>query len=134
MSKINNYFAKAALWNVYFVSSTVLSLIFYGFVMLMAGDQVIPHRPHWQISVALTVGYMIGLMLVMMVWMMRASDKFWQAAKALEGKIKEANTKEDLKALYNGDFQALRKMAGGTPHYSELNRLYAILDTKHSLI
>jgi hypothetical protein len=25
-------------------------------------------------------------------------------------------------------------MAGGTPHYSELNRLYAILDTKHSLV
>lgn len=132
MKKINYVLDKAPFWKIFFWTLLICTTIFYALIALGSAGQPDPPRAihNWKIAVSLTVGGMLSLVMTSMVWMARTSQKFWEAAAALEEKIKAATVKDDLRKLYKEDFQALHKKAGGGPHFSELRRLLTIIETK----
>lgn len=86
------------------------------------------------IKISIAMGAITGLMFTLMQSMIRRSNLFWDNAKILEDKAEKAETKAELKELFDNDFKELKRMSQGQPHYSEIARLYAIINTKYKCI
>jgi hypothetical protein len=69
-----------------------------------------------------------------MVSTLRKSRVFWNTSKELYEKIDQAKTKEELKNLFDNHFKKLCDLSMGNPHYIELNRIHAIIETKHKFV
>ncbi len=138
MKKISTFLNKAPLWQIYFslwfVIGSFVASLFYGFQLI--------DPPSFEnhisgincIKMGVISGLLFGLMFMHMVSMMRKSIIFWDYAKEVETLIEQAETKDALENIFNGEFQNLRKKCQGGPQISELNRLYTIIKTKHKYI
>lgn len=134
MKALNNFLDKAPLWQVYIFgwsfSGAFIASLFY----------LLPSTPELALSgikclkVGALSGLLFGLMVMLMVSMMRKSSEFWTYAEVVEAAIEKANTKEELEAIFENDFQTLRKMGQGRPHIQELTKLYHIMKTKHKYV
>jgi hypothetical protein len=134
MKALNNFLDKAPLWQVYIFgwlfSGALFASLFY----------LLPSTPELDLSgikclkVGALSGLLFGLMVMSMVSMMRKSSEFWTYAEVVEAAIEKANTKEELEAIFENDFQTLRKMGQGRPHIQELTKLYHIMKTKHKYV
>jgi hypothetical protein len=133
MKALNNFLVKAPLWQVYIFgwlfSGAFMASLFY----------LLPSTPELDFSgiKSLKVGVFSGLifgLMMLMVSMMRKSSEFWTYAEEVEAAIEKANSKEDLEAIFENDFQTLRKMSQGRPHTQELTKLYHIMKTKHKYV
>jgi hypothetical protein len=135
MKKINNFFDRAPLWQIY-----IFGVVFTGgftfclFTFIPSSDSINPLTTIVNIKIGLTLGLIFGLMITLMTSMMRKSTKFWDLAETLEGKIDLSETKESLDNLFNNDFQTLRELGQGRPHYDETRRLYTIMKTKYKYV
>ena len=135
MKKINNFFDKAPLWEIY-----IFGVVFTGgftfclFEFLPTSNSINPLTTIINIRISLILGLIFGLMITLMVSMMRKSTKFWDLAKILEDKIDLSETKESLDDIYNNDFQILKESGQGHPHYNEIKRLYTIMKTKYKYV
>jgi len=134
MKTLNNFLDKAPLWQVYifgwlFTGAFTFSLFF-----------LIPSNPEMDLSwdkclkAGALTGLLFGLMVMLMVSMMRKSSDFWKYAEVVEKAIEKANSKEDLEAIFENDFQTLKGMCQGGPHNNELTKLYHIMKTKHKYL
>ena len=134
MKALNNFLVKAPLWQVYIFgwlfSGAFMASLFY----------LLPSTPELDFSgikclkVGALSGLLFGLMMMLMVSMIRKSSEFWTYAEAVEAAIEKANTKEDLEAIFENDFQTLREMSQGRPHTQELTKLYHIMKTKYKYV
>jgi hypothetical protein len=135
MKKINNFFDKAPLWEIY-----IFGVIFIGgftfclFEILPSANSINPLTTMTNIKIGLILGLIFGLMITLMTSMMRKSTKFWDLSKILEDKIDLAETKKSLDDIYNNDFQILKELGQGRPHYDEIRRLYTIMKTKYKYV
>jgi hypothetical protein len=135
MKKINNFFDKAPLWEIY-----IFGVVFTGgftfclFELIPSADSINPLTTVTNIRIGLMLGLIFGLMITLMVSMMRKSTKFWDLAETLEDKIDLSETKESLDDLFNNDFQKLKELGQGHPHYNEIRRLYTIMKTKYKYV
>jgi hypothetical protein len=135
MKKINNFFDRAPLWQIY-----IFGVVFIGgftfclFELIPKSNSINPLTTVINIRIGLMLGLIFGLMITSMVSMMRKSTKFWDLAKILEDKIDLSETKEFLDDIYNNDFQILKESGQGRPHYDEIRRLYTIMKTKYKYV
>jgi hypothetical protein len=134
MKKINNFFDRAPLWQIYiagwFFTGYIVASIFYGFQFI---DPPNPNKFFSGINcikMGAMSGVLFGLMFSLMVSMMRKSQIFWDYAKVVEGLIESAKTKTEIQSIFENEFQDLRKKCQGGPQIPELNRLYTIMKTK----
>ena len=135
MKKINNFIDGAPLWWIY-----IFGVIFIGgftfclFEILPSANSINPLTTMTNIKIGLILGLIFGLMITLMTSMMRKSTKFWDLSKILEDKIDLAETKKSLDDIYNNDFQILKELGQGRPHYDEIRRLYTIMKTKYKYV
>jgi hypothetical protein len=135
MKKINNFIDNAPLWWIY-----IFGVIFIGgftfclFEILPSSNSINPLTTTTNIRIGLILGLILGLMITLMTSMMRKSTKFWDLSKILEDKIDLAETKKSLDDIYNNDFQILKELGQGRPHYDEIRRLYTIMKTKYKYV
>jgi hypothetical protein len=135
MKKINNFIDNAPLWWIY-----IFGVIFIGgftfclFEILPSANSINPLTTTTNIRIGLILGLILGLMITLMTSMMRKSTKFWDLSKILEDKIDLAETKKSLDDIYNNDFQILKELGQGRPHYDEIRRLYTIMKTKYKYV
>jgi hypothetical protein len=135
MKKINNFFDKAPLWEIY-----IFGVVFIGgftfclFELIPKSNSINPLTTVINIRIGLMLGLIFGLMITSMVSMMRKSTKFWDLSKIIEDKIDLSETKESLDEIFNNDFQTLKELGQGRPHYNELSRLYTIMKTKYKYV
>jgi hypothetical protein len=135
MKKINNFFDRAPLWQIY-----IFGVVFTGgftfclFKFIPSADSINPLTTIIYIKIGLILGLIFGLMITLMTSMMRKSTKFWDLSKILEDKIDLSETKKSLDDIYNNDFQILKELGQGRPHYDEIRRLYTIMKTKYKYV
>lgn len=136
MKKLNKFLDKASLWKVYifgFITMTIMCFIIWCLMdKFILDNGTINFIVTIKISIAM--GAITGLMFTLMQSMIRRSNLFWDNAKILEDKAEKAETKAELKELFDNDFKELKRMSQGQPHYSEIARLYAIINTKYKCI
>jgi hypothetical protein len=137
MKKLERFLDKAPMWQIYIFgwifTGTFIGLLFYGF-------SFIEPRPDIEITarkcvlLGVMTGAIFGLMVMLMISMMRKSQIFWEYSKEVEKLIEEADSKEKLEAIFEGEFQDLRKKCQGGPQIPELSRLHTIMKTKYKYV
>jgi hypothetical protein len=73
-------------------------------------------------------------LLTLMNSMDNSSSAFWKYADNVEKLIENAETKDELRNIYNNEFQRLVKMQMGRPHTTMIVKLDSILKTKYKYI
>lgn len=138
MQSLNKFFDKAHLFKVYLVGVLLTGLFtffLFQYVTQWISDKPVPAlNIIVNIKISLGLGAIFGLMIMLMTSMSRKSSKFWSYAETIEKLIEDAETKQALKDIYANEFKELRHLAQGGPHYGEVKRIYAILETKHKYI
>jgi hypothetical protein len=135
MKSINNFFDKAPLWQIYIFGWTLTGLFTFAmfeWVAVWISDAQLPTTVNLKIGA--TTGIPFGLMVMLMTSMVRRSDKFWDYSKEVGSLIDKAETKDDLDLIFNNEFKSLRELSQGGPHYVELKRQYAIIQTKYKYV
>jgi len=66
--------------------------------------------------------------------MVRKSVEFWRVFHVMDDAVEKAEYKEDIKQIYDEQFESVRSKAMGGPHADALNRVYAIMQTKYKLL
>ena len=130
MKSINNFFGKAPLWQIYIFGWALTGL--FTFAMFEWVAVQLPTTVN--LKIGSTAGILFGLMVMLMTSMVRGSDKFWDYSKEVGSLIDKAETKDDLDLIFNNEFQSLRELSQGGPHYVELKRQYAIIQTKYKYV
>jgi len=131
MKKLNNFLNKAPLWQVFIFgwvfTGTLTFLVFQFFP-----DGTVELRDSFvNVKIGVSMGFMFGLVFMLMFSMSRKSDKFWDYAKEVEELIENADTKKSLQSIFNNEFQDLVKLQMGHPHGFKLKELHAVLKTKY---
>lgn len=138
MNKINQFFDKAPLWQIYifgwFASGTIVAAMFYFLQMIDAASPELVITGDKCIKIGATSGLLFGLMFMLMNSIMRKSQAFWDYTKEVEKLIDEAQTKDQLQSILENEFQELRSKCQGGPQIPELNRLFTIMKTKAKYI
>jgi NADH:ubiquinone oxidoreductase subunit 6 (subunit J) len=131
MKKINNFIDKAPLWQIYVVSYFFSAIMVFVMCQMM-GLLLDPKKLDTLVSLKIgaTSGLLFGLMLTLIISLMKKSQQFWDFAKEVDSKIKEAKPGAEIIAVYENEFSQLRKMSAGGPQNQELIRLYTIMTTK----
>ena len=136
MKKINDFIDSARLWKVYLVFVLIMSIFIYLILTILSWVIVIDPNLTTLIMVKLSLGlgFVFSMLITLMTYSGRKSKEFWDKAIFVEEMIENSNTKTSLDILFDVDFQKLRELSQGTPHYNELHRLYAIIKTKYKYI
>jgi len=132
MKKFNDFMYDGSKWKValftfsfFFVFSCLLITVL-GMTASDSGVDVVTTR----IKISVVISSAFTLFVMNLISMSKQSQKFWDKAKEVELFIDEAETLEELKAIYEGEFATLRQMSLGTPHRYEVLRILTIMDTK----
>lgn len=134
MKTIRLIIEEAPLWIIFVVSTVFFTATPLGVILPFLNYYHTQVDWLLLIKITVSVGILFGLLVWLMVSTLRKSRIFWNTAKELDKKIDHANTKKELKDLFDNDFQELCKLSMGNPHYIELNRLHAIIETKHKFV
>jgi hypothetical protein len=134
MKAINNHFEKAPLWKVYVIGvlifGTFTFLLFQFVTPMITNNGEQPFKTIVNLKIGGAMGLIFGLMWLLMVSQSRSNSKFWTYAETVEKMANEAETREQLESIFNNEFQELRKLGFGQPHYAEVKKIYTILKTK----
>lgn len=131
MKKFNDFMYDGPSWKValftflFFV--TISTSFFVGIEMITNADNIFVVR---QVIVSAILSGAFTLLVMNMISMSKQSQKFWDKAKEVELFINEAETLEELKAIFEGEFVTLKQMSMGYPHQYEIVRLLTIMHTK----
>jgi hypothetical protein len=138
MKRINNFFEKAPLWQVYiagwFMTGALTTAIFYFFQQIDGTRSELLLTGEVCIKIGATTGLLLGLVVVLSTSMMRKSIIFWDYSKVVEKLIEDAKTQEELQSIFENQFQDLRKKCQGGLQIPELSRLYTIMKTKYQYV
>ena len=130
MKKLNSFIDTSPYWVVFFVGLIFAGSMSYLLFGLLQPNTMASTR---LLYFHLFFGGLFGGLFCLMISMMRASKKFWEAAAKLNDKLAEVKTKEELEVLIP-DFRAVKKLSGGGVHTFEVNRLYTKMETMHPLL
>jgi hypothetical protein len=131
MKKINNFFDKAPLWQIFIFGWLFTGTFTFLLFQFFPDGTELPRNWFVNFKIGFFMGILFGLMTLLMTSMSRKSQKFWDYSKEVQVLIDNAETKEELGSIYKGEFQSLIELAQGGPHQYELKKQYAIIQTKY---
>lgn len=135
MKKFNDFMESARLWKVFLAFVPIMSIFIYLIVTILSLTMCLdPLVGLNTIKFSVALGLVFSLLLTLMTYSGRKSQEFWDKARFVEEMIENSNTKASLDILFDVDFQKLRELSQGTPHNSEVHRLYAIIKTKYKYV
>jgi len=126
MNKLNRFFEKSPLWQVYIFGWVFTSSFMAGLLFFLDGERFGAVK---SLQIGGTAGLLFGLMLMLMVSMMRTAQRFYQDCNTLEDKVRHAKTREELGYLFSRDFTELRKRAFHDHMYSRLREIHTRMQT-----
>lgn len=133
MKALNNFLEKANLFKVFIAgwlfTGGFIFLLFYLFSTVESKIDGIK-----SLVLGSLCGIPFGLMFMLMISMMRKSQKFWDYAKEVEELIEKTESKSGLESIFDNEFQTLRNLSQGGPHTFELNKQYQTMKTKHKYV
>ena len=131
MKKFNDFMYGGSKWKVALFTFSfffAFSCSFFIGIELISGIDIIAISKSVMVSTILSG--IFTLLVMNLISMSKQSQLFWDKAKEVELFIGEAETIEEIKAIYEGEFVTLKQMSSGTPHRYEVLRLLTIMDTK----
>lgn len=130
---INIFLEEAPMWQVFFAMFIIFFIL--GFTLLSVIESLTTTIDLWMnLKISLSLGILMGGAVTSLTWIARKSSVFWDMSKKLECKIDDAEDKESLSKLFEKDFNELKCMAFGKPHYEELRKLHTIMKTKYKYV
>lgn len=121
---------NAPFWKILGLSFLFMSLISYWFITSVIGTKEPLFTQFIIIKISCVMGGIMGLMYSLINHMSNQSKKFWDYAEVFDYKIHNTKALDDLEKLYTNEFEYLKTLASGSPHYQELKRLYSMLAIK----
>ncbi len=131
MKKITNFINTASFWKIFiagFILTTTFVFLLSQLLDYLVGCKLMSFSQVMRFSIFL--GIIFGLMIALINTELRESDNFWAAASTLELKVKNTEDRNILNTLYDVDYIELIELARCVPHYSEVKRIRAIIETK----
>jgi len=131
MKKINNFFDKAPLWQIFIFGWLFTGMFTFLLFQFFPDGTELPRNWFVNFKIGFFMGILFGLMTLLMTSMSRKSNKFWNYADEVTAIIEAAETKESLQSIFDNEFKTLCDLQQGHPHGSKLKELYAIIKTKY---
>lgn len=138
-NKIDGAINKASFLKIYLITFLILSVfifllfaILFPFLLTLEDIKKIDFLVQIKISVILSA--ILSTMITLVLQMSKMSDKFWENAKELSKMVDDAESKVELDDIYKNKFQQTNKLSSGRPHYTEMERIYAIMKTKYKYV
>ena len=131
MKKLNDFFEKAPLWKIGLLSFVIIFTLFSVLVRLQPIHDISFARLNYMVA---GVSFIFSLMMMGMWHTSNESQKFWKFSKEVEDLVSNAETKDQLKSIYENELQALNKMSFGRPHYGEIQKIVAIIHEKEKYV
>jgi hypothetical protein len=138
MKKLNDFLNKAPLLLTYpFFVLCAFLLVFLvwsglGYLLTEPGDPF--NDTVVLLKVSGLMALIFGLLATLMLSISRDAQKFWALADDLEAKIKSAETTNVLLALFDNDFQLLRKKSSHHVMHSRVKELYTMMKTSYKFM
>jgi ABC-type sugar transport system permease subunit len=128
MDKINSFFRKRMYFALFIFT---FSITFGLFFILLSNSKVLDEKSITSIS--FMMGFTLGCIVPLMVWLFIRNDEFWRDFKILEEKVEKAEFKNEIRDLHS-EFILITKKAYGRPHVQSLKQIYAIMELKFKLL
>jgi len=138
--KLNEKADKLPSWKFftccYILSFTLMFILYYALFHYAASDS---SKLTYDVALRLSLGLSIFLSFIISILFTTnrnstlSSIKFWKKAEQVDELLKNVKTKLDVEALYPVYNEMVDLSIGGA-HYTEIQRLKAIIETKHELL
>ncbi len=119
-------------WKLFILSYIAFTIFSFIICEIVGDSKIFTHLVN--IKIGLSVSIFTAIIFTLTTNSLRSSDKFWRLANEVETKLDNANSKDELKLIYDNELEQLKKLAGGSPHYYEVKRLYTIANTKYKFV
>lgn len=131
--QIEKFFSTTSMWNIFLIGFLVTGTMgFSMFKFIPENVDVLTTSTFLKIGGAF--GLLFGAFWTLIVRGMRLNTKFWDYAKHVDELINLAGSKKDIESIERDEFKELKEMAQGGHHIGELQKLYAVMKVKHSLL
>ncbi len=131
---LNLFLEEAPLWQIFIAIFFSFSVLFFPIIFILNHLTMVGVDLILNIKLSVSIGLLVGVVGTLLTSIARKSIVFWDYAKKLECMVNDAECKEVLDKLYNKDFQELRKLSFGGPHYEELRKIHTIMKTKYKYV
>jgi uncharacterized protein YfkK (UPF0435 family) len=131
---INVFLEEAPLWQVFVALFLIMTVITFPLFFMFTELTESEFNLGLQVKLSVSIGVLFGAIGTSLTYLSRKSGQFWDFAERLECKVEDADCKESLDLLYNTDFQVLKNMSFGHPHYEELRKIHTIIKTKYKYV
>lgn len=114
------------------------SIVFGLYSLLGVGTEPIVGTREALIKLSLILAIPFSLLIVFTQIQINKNVAFWERAEAVEKRIDEAETLEELNKIINEEFDyetgVLRKMVSGLPHLQKVKEMHKVMETKAKYI
>jgi hypothetical protein len=137
--KFNDLVNRIPFWKIYLVSVPIMTIFIFimfavFFPLILTSGDLSKVNFLIELKISFSLSLIMSLMSTLMINMSKQSDKFWKSSEELSKMIDDANTKDELREIYSTKYMEVNKLASGSPHYSEMKRLYSIIETKFKYV
>lgn len=129
--KLKWYFALP-IW--YAITTATTFIIWFSLSQAMGGTEDVFTNPLTSLKLAGLMGIPFTALVILTNSMSNKNYQFWKYAEDVESLIESAETKESLDLIFKNEFQTLRELSQGGPHYVELKRQHTIMQTKYKYV
>ncbi len=131
MNKISKFLEEASFIKTLITLSIVLTILSYIFIYGIFSNAIeLKFFELRTLYISIASGILFGFIFSYTFLEAKKNDRFWRYSEVVYGLISKAETKEELKKVYENEFVELKKMSLGGAHNYELRRLYTIMNTK----
>jgi hypothetical protein len=131
MKTLNFFFKCAPIWQIFIFWFVLFFLLVSGVFLIFFNFK---HMDTPLYRVSFVVSSIFSTLASLILYTDRISKKFWNLSKKIRERIESANTKKDIEDIVNGDFDTLKQISLGQPHFQEIHILNAIMKTKYGLL
>ena len=104
MKYLDSYFFKIKLIYVWLINILISSIIWLAFWLILLVGTIPIHK---EISLCLTMGFVLGTVITGIVFLMRGVNTFFRKAELVEELVNNAKTKEEIVEIQNDEFKKL---------------------------
>ena len=131
MKYLDSYFFKIKLIYVWLINILISSIIWLAFWLILLVGTIPIHK---EISLCLTMGFVLGTVITGIVFLMRGVNTFFRKAELVEELVNNAKTKEEIVEIQNDEFKKLRDLSFHQQTGARLREIYSVMKARYELL
>lgn len=125
--KFNYFFNEAPYWQVALGIFIFTELLYFIFYPLVSSETF---NFHHLLIVSTPMCILMTLITMLGISAGRGNSKFWAEADRLEKLVNSTENRDELERILNEDFENFYYLSSHPMHYTEVEKIKAIIDTK----